>query len=118
MDEDAIICLICGYNTRTRELHKTLKTFDNTVGEQVSWLLPGVICVLVIITVLIFDIWYLMKIDDLLGNEDSWYLCMWAHHGIKTWVIIMSLFIFFFTGRFAIKRLIIHYARPEVEKTK
>jgi DNA-directed RNA polymerase subunit RPC12/RpoP len=116
--EDAIVCLICGYNTLTREQHKTRKTYDNTVGDQVAWLLPGIICVLVIVATLIFDIWYLMKIDDILGNEDSWYLSMWSHHGIKTWVIIVSLFIIFFTGRFAIKRLLIHYARPEVEKTK
>jgi DNA-directed RNA polymerase subunit RPC12/RpoP len=118
MEEEDVICLTCGYNTMTRERHKTIKTYDNTVTDQVSWLLPGIICVLVIIATIIFDIWYLMHIDDLLGNEDSWYKSMWAHGGIKLWVVIISLFIIFFTGRFAVKRLILNYARPEVEKSK
>lgn len=117
-DENAVICLNCGYNTRTREMGKVVKTYDNTVGDQFMWLLPGIVCILVIIGVLIFNIWYLMKIGDLVTEEDSWYLSMWGSGGIKLWVVIMSLFIIFFTGRFAVKRLIIHYAKPEVEKLK
>ena len=118
MEEGAVICLICGYNTQTRERYRTVKTFDNTVGDQIAWLLPGIICVLVIIGVLIFNIWYLMKIDELLGDEDSWYKSMWANGGIKLWVVIVSLFIIYLTGRFAIKRLIIQYSKPEAVKTK
>ncbi len=118
MEEEAIICLTCGYNTQTRERHKTLKTYDNTVTDQVSWLIPGIVCVLVIIGTIVFDIWYLMNIEALLGDDDSWYKSMWAHGGIKLWVVIVSLFILFFTGRFAIKRLILNFARPEVEKIK
>jgi hypothetical protein len=118
MEEGDIICLICGYNTQTRERYKTTKTYDNTIGDQIVWLLPGILCVLVVLGVILFDVWYLMKINDLIEEEASWYLYMWRHHGIKTWVVIMSLIIIFFTGRFAIKRLIINYARPEVEKLK
>lgn len=117
MEEGAIICVICGYNTQTRERYQTLKTFDNTGFDKFVWLLPGIACALVLFATIGFDIWYLMKIDDLVDDQ-SWYSAMWAHHGIKTWVIIVSLFIIFFTGRFAIKRLIINYSRPEVEKTK
>jgi len=116
-DEDAIICLNCGYNTRTRELGKVVKTYDNTAGDQFMWLLPGIVCILVIIGTIIFDIWYLMKIEDVV-DMDAWWGALLAHGGIKLWVVIMSLFIIFFTGRFAIKRLIIHYSKPEVEKLK
>jgi hypothetical protein len=118
MEEGAIICLICGYNTQTRERHRTVKTYDNTVGEQVAWLLPGIICVLVIIGLIIFNIWYLMKIDEIVGDDAPWYLAVWTSGGIKLWVVIMSLGVIFFTGRFAVKRLILHYSKPEVEKTK
>jgi len=118
MDEGAIICLVCGYNTQTRERYQTLKTFGNTGFDKFVWLLPGIVCALVLFATIGFDIWYLMKIGDMTEGSDAFYVYMWAHHGIKTWVIIISLFIIFFTGRFAIKRLIINYARPEVEKTK
>ncbi|HWG41626.1 MAG TPA: hypothetical protein VN688_02490 [Gemmataceae bacterium] len=115
--EDAIVCLICGYNTQTRERIHTRKIHGNTTGEQILWLLPGIVCVLAIISVIIFDIWYLMKIDDMV-DEKEFFWGILAHKGIKFWVVLISLFILFFTGKFALKRLIIHYAPPEIEKTK
>jgi hypothetical protein len=118
MEEEQIVCLNCGYNTRTREKAKTVKTFDNTFGEKFLWLLPGIACALTVLLILGFDIWYLLEIDDLLEKEDSWYLTMWAHGGIKLWVVIMSLFGIFLAGKFAVKRLILNYSRPEVEKKK
>jgi DNA-directed RNA polymerase subunit RPC12/RpoP len=118
VEEDQIVCLNCGYNMQTREKPKLVKTYHNTAGDQFMWLLPGIICVQAIIVVIIFNVWYLMKINDLIGEDDSWYLTMWRSGGIKLWVVIISLFILFFTGKFAIKRLIINYAKPETEKVK
>jgi hypothetical protein len=116
-DEEAIICLVCGYNTRSRQQYKMTKIYDTTKVEHAAWLFPGIICVLVILATIGFDIWYLMNINDMV-DENTWYSSMWAHHGIKTWVVIMSLFIIFYSGRFAIKRLILHFWPPEVEKVK
>ena len=117
-NDDAIICLTCGYNTETREQGKTRKVHALTGGEHFVWLLPGIACALVVFTVIGFNVWYLMKIDDLLGGEDSWYLSMWANSGIKLWIVLMSLFVLYLAGKFAIKRLILHPKPPEVEKRK
>jgi hypothetical protein len=118
MEEGQIVCLICGYNTRTREKAQMVKTYDNTFMDKFIWLLPGIACALAVCILIGFDIWYLLKIDDLVGKDDSWYLTMWTHHGIKTWVVIMSLFGIYIAGYFAVKRLILNYKRPEVEKRK
>jgi hypothetical protein len=119
MEEGQIVCLICGYNTRTRIKAKTRKVYDLTGGEHFMWLLPGIACALTVLGLLGFDIWYLLKIDDLINKEnDSWYVAMWAVGGIKLWIIIMSLFFIWLAGKFAVKRLILHPKPPEVEKLK
>ncbi|HEY7427661.1 MAG TPA: hypothetical protein VH682_25745 [Gemmataceae bacterium] len=117
--EEAIICLSCGYNTRTRELAKTLKTYDNTIGEKFLWLLPGIACALAVLVLIGFNVWYLLKIDDVVDwDKDSFFLGMWTINGIKLWVVIMSLGLIWLAGKFAVKRLILNYSRPEVEKVK
>jgi hypothetical protein len=118
MEEGAIICLTCGYNTRTREKPKVRKVYDLTRGEHFMWLLPGIACALAVLILIGFDSWYLLKIDDLIDKDASWYLAVWTSGGIKTWVVIMSLFGIWFAGKFAVKRLILHPKPPEVEKYK
>jgi hypothetical protein len=117
--EDAIICLHCGYNTVTRQQAKTRKVHDTTAGEWFLWLLPGIACALAVLALIGFDVWYLMKIDEMVDKEnDSWYIAMWAVGGIKLWIVIMSLFAIYLAGKFAIRRLILHPKPPEVEKLK
>jgi ribosomal protein S27E len=116
--EDAVICLTCGYNLRTRMKAKTRKVYDLTLGEHLVWLLPGIACAVAVLTIIGFNIWYLMKIDDLISEEDSWYLYMFRVGGIKLWVVITSLFLIWLAGKFAVKRLILHPKPPEVEKLK
>lgn len=118
MEEGQIVCLICGYNTRTREKAQTVKTYDNTFMDKFIWLLPGIVCALTALGLIGFDIWYLLKIDDVVGKDDSWYLTMWTVSGIKLWVVIMTLFGIYFAGYYGIKRLVFNYKRPEVEKKK
>jgi hypothetical protein len=116
--EDAIICLHCGYNTRTRERAKTRKVEDTTGGDYFLWLLPGVACALVVLAIIGFNVWYLMKIDEVVDKEGTWYGAALCHGGIKTWVVIMSLGLIWLAGKFAVKRLILHFHPPEVEHYK
>lgn len=118
MEEGAIICLTCGYNTQTRERYKFRKVHYLTFGQHFKWLLPGIACVLAVMAVIGFNTWYLLKIDDYIGEEDPWYLYMWRSGGIKLWVVLPSLFAIWFAGKFAVKRLILHPKPPEVEKMK
>jgi hypothetical protein len=116
IEEGQVICLICGYNLRTREKAKTRKVYDQTFKDYFIWLLPGIACALAVFTLIGFNAWYLAKIDDMVS--DDWYSAMWSHRGIKTWVVIMSLGLIWFAGKFAVKRLIFHPRPPEVEKLK
>jgi hypothetical protein len=114
---DDIICLHCGYNTQTRMQFKTRKVHDLRFGEHLLWLLPGIACVLVVLGVLGFDIWYLWKIGDVV-DQSAWWGEALSHSGIKLWVVIISLFIMYLAGKFAVRRLILHPKPPEVEKLK
>jgi len=115
--EDAVICLHCGYNTMTRTLAKTRKVQDITGGDIFLWLLPGILCVVAIVLLIVFDIVYWVKIGDwvdttgIIGG-------LLAHKGIKIWLGIMSAFFIYGLGHFAIKRLFINNRPPEVELTK
>ncbi|MGH7172893.1 MAG: hypothetical protein ACRELF_01765 [Gemmataceae bacterium] len=119
MEEGAIICLTCGYNLRTREKAKTRKIYHLTAMEHFFWLLPGIACALAVCIIIGFNIWYLLKIEDLVSWEnDNFFLGMWTIGGIKLWVVIMSLGLIWLAGKFAVKRLILHPKPPEVEKLK
>jgi DNA-directed RNA polymerase subunit M/transcription elongation factor TFIIS len=119
VEEGAVICLTCGYNMRTREKAKTRRVYDLTAGEHFLWLLPGIACALAVCCIIGFNIWYLLKIDEVVSWEnDNFFLGMWTINGIKLWVVIMSLFLIWLAGKFAVKRLILHPKPPEVVKTK
>jgi hypothetical protein len=119
VEEGQIICLTCGYNLRTREKLKTRKVYDLSGMEHFIWLLPGIACAIVIFITIGFNIWYLIEIDEVISWEnDPFYLGVWTIGGIKLWVVIMSLGVLWFAGKFAVKRLILHPKPPEVEKHK
>jgi hypothetical protein len=119
IEEGQIICLNCGYNLRTREHHRTRKVYEVTPWEHFVWLSPGIACVLAVLFLIGFNIWYLAKIDDVVSWEnDSFFLGMWTITGIKLWVVITSLFLIWLAGRFAVRRLILHFQPPEIEKNK
>jgi DNA-directed RNA polymerase subunit M/transcription elongation factor TFIIS len=118
IEEGQVICLHCGYNMRTREKAKTRKVYDQTFKDYFFWLLPGIACALVVFSLLGFNIWYLLKINDLISENDAWYLYVWRSGHIKLWVVIISLFCMWYAGKFAVKRLILNPKPPEIEKLK
>jgi predicted Zn finger-like uncharacterized protein len=114
-DEEAVVCLHCGYNTHTRLHHGTTKTIEHTFWDWFLWLLPGIACVLFIGALIGEDIWYVRYLPDAI--KDQWYGFLgWG--GFQLWNVIISLFMMFFAGRFAIKRLILHPRPPEKIKEK
>jgi DNA-directed RNA polymerase subunit RPC12/RpoP len=113
--EDAIICLHCGYNTVTREKSKPRKVRDVTGGDVFLWLLPGILCVIGVVVLLVSDIIYCVKIGDWVDTE-TWYGATLAHLAIKIWMVVISLFIIYKLGYFAVVRLCIHNKPPEIEE--
>jgi hypothetical protein len=132
--EEAIICLVCGYNTVTRTRSRTRKVRDVTGGARFLWLLPGIICVILALGQTVFAILYYAQAQywffgaaargwdslppaDRAQLEDNmpWYYFL-VKPGFKVWVVVISAFIVFLEGRFAVKRLILHTTPPEVEE--
>jgi DNA-directed RNA polymerase subunit RPC12/RpoP len=113
MEEGGIICLKCGYNTMTRIRASLTKTVDITSMDQFLWLLPGILCVLLIILLIVWDILHIAKSDDWFDKEGA--LAIVSHGSFKVWNVVISLAIIFFAGKFAIKRLILHPRAPEME---
>ncbi len=118
IEEGQVICLHCGYNMRTRTKAKTRKVYDVTFGQHFLWLLPGIACALSVFGIIGFNVWYLMKINDLVDENSSFFAWIWSVGGIKLWVVIMSIGLVWLAGKFAVKRLIFHPKPPEIEKLK
>jgi hypothetical protein len=106
--ETSVICLNCGYNLQTREYRTTVRTIEHTTGERVRWLLPGIACV---VAALAFGglIAYLWLGLDPHNEKGEWY----EHLATQIWGTVISSFIIFLCGRFAISRLIFHPIPPE-----
>ena len=68
---DALICLNCGYNTRTRMRPEVKQVYAPTGGEWFLHLLPGILCVLTIIGLLVWYIIFWMNIEGWM--KDSWF---------------------------------------------
>jgi DNA-directed RNA polymerase subunit M/transcription elongation factor TFIIS len=113
--EDSVICLSCGYNTSTRMRVESRRIHRTTGGDIFLWLLPGIICAIMVFVMIGFIVFLFVSLGAVLeGNENAW----WAFgpRAMKLWGTIFSLFVIFFCARFAIKRLILHPKPPEREK--
>jgi DNA-directed RNA polymerase subunit RPC12/RpoP len=105
--EDQVVCLNCGYNHRTRERILTEKTYNPTGGEWFVHLLPGILCVIVVlVAVLIIVDGFLFRAE----KEAAWEEATLNPYrlGLVIWRAVFWLFIGFFAARFAVKRLILH----------
>jgi predicted Zn finger-like uncharacterized protein len=114
--EDAIICLNCGYNTQTRLRLETKKVFHTSGFDWLLWLGPGILCALFVVGTTVLDILYWINANDWFGENDPWYLYMWRLLFFKLWSGVLTVYLMYLAGRFAIKRLILHPHPPEYEK--
>jgi DNA-directed RNA polymerase subunit RPC12/RpoP len=117
-DDSQVICLNCGYNMQTRERIQHKKTFETTGGDQFVWLLPGILCALGVLAMIgaIVVFWTLFRKLEKDYDNDWWsiFFGLWA----RIWGTVICLFIGFFLGKFAVKRLILNPTAPEKEKHK
>jgi predicted Zn finger-like uncharacterized protein len=110
----AKICLHCGYNTETREQVGRKKVVDQTGGDVFMWLLPGILCVLGIISLIVWDILYVNYAEEWFDVE-TWYGGMLCHGSVKMWSCIFTVSVMAGLARFAYKRLIVNNKPPEIE---
>lgn len=118
---DAMICLNCGYNTRTRTRPQVQAVYQATALEVFLWLLPGILCVLVMIGLLVWYIIFWMRIEGWL--EDSWfedekephrtYLGGLGPGFMRLYLALFTLACYVPLARFAFRRLIRNNKPPE-----
>src|SRR5262249_3275800 len=104
--EDAVICLNCGYNNRTRVRMSTVHTIAYTPLDWIVWLGPGILSFLAALAMLgvIAYLWTEFRRK----YNDEWY-------GFPTeiWGSVVACGIGWVAGRWAFKRLILNFRPPE-----
>ena len=119
---DDTICLNCGYNLVTRERAATKTVYEPTGQEKFQWLLPGILCAVGIVILIVASILLMFKtgaiIKDsfLYDDESQKYMvkpgCFMLCNGM------MTAFICYHLGRFAYRRLVLNNRPPEREIQK
>jgi len=106
---DAIICLNCGYNSRTRQRMTTIRTYAFTPFDWMLWLAPGIGCLLVTLAMigLISFLWIPAGLQRAAG--EAW----WGHFSIQIYGSFFAGLVAWFTGKFAFRRLVQHPRPPE-----
>lgn len=122
---DAIICLSCGFNNRTRAQAETKRVWAPDAMDWFMHLLPGLLALALMISMIVVDIISIINMRDWLTGSflesDEF-----DNYGRKKFYVAPGAFIFFIcflslivivpSARFAFKRLAIDY-RP-VEQIK
>lgn len=111
--DDDRICLHCGYDTLTRVKASTRKVQEITGLDIFLWLLPGILCALVVFSLLGACAFYWVAINRETFGE-VWYDFL-GSLGMKVYVSLICLYIIYVAGKFAVKRLILNYMPPEIE---
>ncbi len=125
---DTLICLNCGYDLVQRRRHESKTIHAWTKGDYFKHLAPGVACALVAIgfgALIVLAILYMPDVFTEVGLQDD------KEHEItkkKEFLFppgactlpftVLSLFIMYKSGWFAIKRLFINWRPPERKKEK
>ena len=110
--EDAVICIHCGYNTQTRSRVASKVTIETTSADYFQWWLPGILCIFLIFVLIGWDVFYVFFFPAMV--KDGFYEWL-AYPGLRFWGVIVSIFMMFFAGLFAVKRLILNPTPPEKE---
>jgi hypothetical protein len=114
LSADAVVCVHCGYNTLTRIHGETKKIIETTGEEHLQHLTPGLIgagmiLFFILLAIFLCTVWPEMAAGDWLFEQAD-------AESIRMWYAVIALFIIFFTGQYAYKRLILE-AKPK-EKVK
>jgi hypothetical protein len=115
---DAVVCLACGFNNRTREKAETKKVWAPDVMDWSLHLLPGIICLIAVIALLVVDIICIMNMRDWLSGsfiesddiDASGRKKFYVSPGFFIFfALFLSMFIVIPCAKFAFKRLAIEY---------
>jgi DNA-directed RNA polymerase subunit RPC12/RpoP len=106
---DQVICLHCGYNTDTQRRLTMVKVVGTSPLEHVMWLLPGIMCVILLLAAVGFTcfLWLALERYDKEGKA------IWWVFPSQVWGSVFCGFIAYYSAWFAIRRLISEPTPPE-----
>jgi DNA-directed RNA polymerase subunit RPC12/RpoP len=108
-DEQAVVCIYCGYNTLTREHGHTEKIEEDTFGERFMWLLPGLVGALFVVLLVLYMIYFSIQLP--VAIRGSW-AELFDHESMRMWNAAISLILIWGMGFFAFKRLVLNPKPP------
>jgi hypothetical protein len=118
---EARICLHCGYNTRTRTRPEVKAVYEHSGFEIFLWLLPGILCVLLAIGLLVWYLVFWSMIEVWLA--ESWfedepgpprtYLVGLGPGFMRLYLGLLIIFLYVPLFRFIYKRLVKNNKPPE-----
>jgi DNA-directed RNA polymerase subunit RPC12/RpoP len=116
LSEEAIICVHCGYNTQTRSMGATKRTYANTGRDIFLWLLPGILCVIAALALIggIVYLWQGLPDPEDPKLKEEWWISF--IRPAQVWGSFLAGAMIWAAGLFAVYRLILHPTPPEVEK--
>lgn len=106
---DAVVCLNCGYNTRTRQRMTTIRTYAHTPLDWMLWLGPGILCALAVLALigLICFLWIPAGLEKAAGN--AW----WGHFSVQIYGSAIAAGVAWTAAKFAFRRLVKNPRPPE-----
>ncbi len=120
-NDKAVICMECGYNTRTRLKHETMVTNEQTSSDIFLWRLPAIIAILASIALIAVSIlaWLKMapSIDKAIAEDEDLKVIP-PGSCFALWVNVICLTITYFLSRFSYRRLVLNSRPAEVDITK
>src|SRR5262249_5138775 len=73
-DGEAVICLNCGYNTKTRFRHETTKTIEHNGLDWTLWLAPPIFCVFLFFGLIGCIVFLWTGLTPIIEeNKDAWW---------------------------------------------
>lgn len=108
---DAKICIHCGYNMQQRRRVERKIIYETTAVDYLFWHLPTMACFIAIGMLIGFDVFIVMNTEGWIGSDG-----VVPAGCFDVWVVVISLFMMFFAGRFIFKRLVFQFHPPEQEK--
>jgi hypothetical protein len=120
---EARVCLHCGYDTVKRTRPEVKQVYGHTFGELFLWWLPGILCILTMIGMLVWYLFFWGLIAEWL--DESWfmdekgppttYLAGMSPGMFRLYHALLIVFLWVPLIRFAYKRLIKNNKPPETK---
>jgi hypothetical protein len=106
---DAVVCLNCGYNTRTRQRITPIRTYAQTPLDWTIWLAPGILCALAALALIGLICFLLIPAGLEKAAGEAW----WGHLSVKIYGSAVAAGVAYIAGKFAFRRLVQNPRPPE-----